>query len=173
MNRYLIHTLIMLPWLFVSTGASAFDVDGFRSGMTREQLSAEAKNRGLEAKENQYGFLIGKFADYQIDGSFAFCGEGMVAYTHSIDVNVDYIPNLQNLLKKYGQPRSVSTTQYPVSFSGGGSGYVSQMEMIWYARNDRITLSFLPENRDGKGQLRSAQGASIAYFSKNHCAKEF
>lgn len=172
MNRYLLHILMAVSWLLFTTGANAFDIDGFRSGMTREQLILEAKNRGLEAKESAYGsWIIGEFATYRIDGNFSFCGEGLVSYNRMVDFDVDYIPSLQNLIEKHGQPHLIRTTKNP--WSGPGGGYILGVEVTWYANNDRIQLSFYPEGRDGKGQLRHNRTASISYFTKNTCGKEF
>jgi hypothetical protein len=172
MNKQLIYTLYALSWLLLATGATAFDIDGFRSGMTREQLSAEAKNGGLEANQGPYGsWYIGKAAENRIDGTFSFCGKALVSYHRSVDFDVDYTPSLRTFIEKHGQPRRVRTTQNPWTGPGGGS--IARVDMAWYAGNDRITLSFSPEGRDGKGQLRHNRGASISYDAKNPCLKDF
>ena len=172
MSRSFMAILVSLPLILFALSSEAFEVDGFRSGMTREQLTTEAVNRGLEVKEGPYGsILIGKFAEYRIVGSFGFCGDALIAYSHSIDFDVDYIPTLRTTIERLGQPQRVRTLQSPWSGSGGGN--VQSVGMTWYTGNDRINLSFNPEGRDGKGQLRYFRSASIDYASKNACSKEF
>jgi hypothetical protein len=172
MNRFFLHVLIVFPALLFAECANAFDVDGFHSGMSREQLSVEATSRGLEVKEGADGsWFIGKFADQRIDGVFSFCGESMNSYSRSIDFDVDYIPMLNSLIDKSGQPRRVRTTQN--QWTGSGGGNIQNVGMLWYVNNDRITLSFNTEGRDGKGQLRYYRNATIMYHAKSRCTKEF
>lgn len=165
-------TAVTIILALLAMKAYAFDVDGFRSGITKEQLSAEAMNRGLEVKEGPYGnWFIGKFSESRIDGTFLFCGKSLVSYNRSIDFDVDYVPTLNSLIEKHGQPRSVRVT--PIPWSGPGGGNVKVVKMAWYVANEKIVLSLTPEGRDGKGQLRHNRAASINYNTKNQCTKEF
>lgn len=166
--------LFALLWFCSSViDTTAFDIDGFRSGMTRQELSIAAKNRGLEAKKGPFdNWIVGNFAESKgrIDGIFAFCGEVLVWYSRSIDFDVDYIPVLQSLIEKNGQPQRVRTS---LTQMVGAEGNMQGVEMRWYVGNDRITLSFSPEGRDGKGQLRHSRDSSISYTAKNPCWKDF
>jgi hypothetical protein len=172
MHIFRIQILLIIELLLVTGSSYAFNADGFYSGMTHKQFTAEARNRGLETKEGPNGnWLIGKFSDYRIDGTFFFCGDALMLYNRSVDFDVDYIPTLNSFIEKFGQPRSTRTTINP--WYGPGGGDVQSVEMLWFSSNDRITLSFSPEGRDGKGQLRHYRGASISYMLKNRCLKDF
>jgi hypothetical protein len=145
----------------------AFDVDGIRTGITTSELVAIGQRRGLEVKETVFGnWTMGKFSEYRIDGVFTFCGGGLISFNRSIDFDVDYVPFLNQTSGKYGAPQ-VRTTALEVSGAPGQS--VPRVEMVWYTGNDRITLSFSPEMRDGKGTLRFNRHASVDYLTKSSC----
>lgn len=159
---------ILIGLLAFLPTASAFDVDGFHSGMTREQLSVSAKELGLEVKEvSPVSWVIGKFAENRIDGSFSFCDKSLVSYSRDLDFDIDYVPTLRSLIQKYGQPKRILSEQMPWSGPGGGS--FNNVEILWYKDDDRFTLSFSPEERDGEGKLRHLRGAWVAYATKNSC----
>ena len=146
-----------------------FDVNGFHSGMTTEQLVAVAKSRGLEAAEMQRApgeWSIGKLSRYEVDGSFAFCGaEGLVSYTHNIDFDVDYIPQLESLIQKLGPPRRVSTLRAPMA--GNETVLMPEVDLTWNQDKEEIILSFSPATKE------LLRGAYISYITKNSCNKTF
>lgn len=173
MHTFFLHAVIALSLLSFTIDANAFDVDGYHSGMTREQLIAEAAKAGFDAKEAANGdwWVVGRLADPQIHGTFSFCEGTLDSYIRMIDFDLEYIPLLNSLIGLHGQPHKVQTNQR--AWSGSGGGTVQGVEMIWHAGNDRITLSFYPEGRDGEGQLRHLRNASIYYYAKTRCTKEF
>ena len=117
-------------------------------------------------------WTIGNFSEYRFDGTFTFCkGEGLVLYSRTIDFDADYMPAFHSFLEKNGQPKRTSNLQIPMY--GNGSLVVPTVEIAWYKGNDRITLSFSPELRDGKGQLRLSRNAYINYATKSSCSKDF
>ena len=146
-----------------------FDVDGFHSGMTTEQLVAVAKSRGLEAEEVQTApgvWNIGKFSRYEVDGNFAFCGgEGLVSYTHNIDFDADYIPMLESLIKNLVRPGVFRP--YVPPMAGNESVLMPEVELTWNQNNEEIILSFSPETKE------LLRGAYISYITKNSCNKSF
>lgn len=163
--------LVVLLLAVISYGAGAFDVDGYRTGMTREQLLRAAQSRGRDLWETPiHGNLaIGSRAELQIDGTFFLCEDSLVVYMKSVDFDVDYVPTLEMFLAKYGKPKTISTSQSP--WTGPGGGNVRRVEMSWTMGNDDITLSFSPEGRDGKGALRHNRASSIRYKSDSSCTK--
>jgi len=90
--------------------AHAFNVDGFRSGMTLEELKTYAARQQLDFKSTESAFgsyqhIIGTFSSFSIVGSFSSCNGIVFAYHRTIDPDVAH-PNLaEDLLKRYGQPK--------------------------------------------------------------------
>lgn len=159
--------LALSSLLIFCTGAFAFNVDGIGTGITTSDLVAIGQRRGLEVKETFSGnWAMGKFSEHRIDGMFTFCRGGLISFNRSIDFDADYVPFLNRTIAKYGAPK-VRTEALEV---GGAAGQtVQRVEIVWYTENDRITLSFNPEMRDGTGGLRFNRGASVDYLTKSAC----
>jgi hypothetical protein len=161
---------------FICNRANGFDAEGFRSGMTVEAVADMARQRELTLKNYS---ISGSFAGYALlktdrggnvdfDApliTLTFCDGGLTGFDHNIDVDVDYIPTLQDLLAKFGNPARVDVSRE--SWSGPGGGYISIEHMYWYSSTDRIELSFHPEGRTGSGALRYTHGSSISYSSRS------
>lgn len=153
----------------MTSNALAFNVDGFFTGMTLNQLKAEAHDRGLDVWQGPYqNWELGKRAQAEIDGGFVFCRGGLVIYMHSVSFDEDYVPLLRSLIAANGQPRRVETK---ASFTEGV--YMHEVVMAWYRKSDRIELSFTPEVRDGNGKVRFRRSADIDYATKNACWTKF
>ncbi len=148
---------LMLPLL-----GEAFNENGFYSGMSREQVIAAVQRFGFTLGE-----IEGTLVNRETLEMFNFCGNGLISYLRNINFDADYIPALQTLIEKNGQPEIVRVIQSP--WSGPGGGYVQGVEMLWYRGKDRIRLSFSPKAWDGYGKLRHNGGASIEYRKKNNC----
>jgi hypothetical protein len=170
--KRLIRCVLVSVWAASIHTSFAFTVDGVQSQMTQEQLSNLAASRGREIWETLAGvWVVGKRSEYQIDGLFAFCGGGLIAYNRNFDFDADYMTILRSFLEKYGQPRRVEVSQNNIE--GANPGIISTTRMIWYSGVDRVILSFNPEGRDGRGQLRYNRSANVGYASKNKCWTEF
>lgn len=155
--------------------AQAFNVDGFRSGMTVEELKNFAARqqldfRSLESAFGSYQHIIGTFSTFSIVGSFSSCNGIVFAYHRTIDPDVAHSNLAEDLLKRYGQPK-VSLERLQVHQRPGVMG--SSLKLTWYAAADRIALEMTPELRDGQGGLIFRRGASIEYTVRNACIKDF
>jgi hypothetical protein len=149
-----------------------FDVDGFHTGMTREELVNVARQRGLEAKElTSSSWGVGTSDDNYTDSNFNFCGDGLIAYSRSIDFDIDFVRSLHTLTESNGQPQEILTKEYP--WSGPGGGNIHGVEIIWRHDSEKIEIAFLPEGRDDHGKIRNTRAASISYTTKNTCWKKF
>jgi len=165
MNKIAIAALLMLA----SGAALAFDVDGYRSGMTPDDVAAIAQRQGLDMWQiaNMPGdWAIGTRAQYRIDSTFAFCAPaGLISYSHSLDPDNAYLPTVQRTIAAWGQPK-VSVRR--LVWSGPGGGDIESIDMLW-KRGDgtELSISFTPEGRDGAGTLRYNRGTSISYIDRS------
>jgi hypothetical protein len=159
---------IAAMFLVASSAASAFDVDGFHSGMTPADVAAIAQRQGLEMWQTQSAgtYATGIRSQYRIDGSFAFCpATGLVAYSHDLDPDNAYLPAVERTLAAWGQPTvSVRRGVWP----GPGGGDIATIDMVWKrADGTQLMISSNPEGRDGSGVLRYKRSASISYVDRS------
>ena len=161
-------TAVAVMFLIASGAASAFDVDGYRSGMTPADVATVAQRQGLEMWQmaNMPGdWAIGIRAQYRIDATFAFCAPtGLVSYSHSLDPDNAYLLTIERTIAAWGQPKINVRRQV---WTGPGGGEIESIDMLW-KRGDgtELSVSYTPEGRDGAGALRYNRGASISYLDR-------
>jgi hypothetical protein len=152
----------------LTASAQAFEADGFASDMSRAQIEVAARHRGLEAWNTDFdNLVIGNRPNMRIDGVFAFCDDKMRWYNRPLDFDSDYYAAMESFLGNFGQPSSTTVGQQP--WNGPGGGYVQSVSTVWKSEKDRITLSFSPEGRDGKGALIHNRAASVSYVAATRC----
>ena len=162
-------TAIAAMLLITCGAASAFDVDGYRSGMTPADVAAIAQRQGLETWQMANmpdDWAIGIRAQSRIDATLAFCAPtGLIAYSHPLDPDNAYLPTVERTITAWGQPK-VSVRR--LVWSGPGGGNIESIEMVW-KRGDgtELSISLVPEGRDGAGALRYNRGASISYIDRS------
>ena len=146
----------------VISSVSAFEVEGIRSGMSIAELRKVAAARQLELWQVAPGsWVMGRSAKYEIVGSFGVCdATGLNGYIRPLDPDVEYVGQVERSINALGQP---SVTVSRNLWNGPGGGEVVNVNMEWQRGNTRMTLSYGPEGRDGKGNLRHTRGASISY----------
>lgn len=145
----------------VTGSAMAFEVDGFRSGMSVDDLKRVAATRYLELwSVGEGSWLMGRSAKHEIVGSFGFCGpRGLNSYTRSLDPDQEYASQVERAIASLGQPK-VSITRN--LWTGPGGGEIVSVTMQWLQGGTRTTISSTPEGRDGKGNLRHNRAASLS-----------
>jgi hypothetical protein len=148
-----------------SLPALAFDVDGYSSGMSVEQLINLANVRGEKALKVTgdvpgQGWVVTD-SKGGINASLFFCDNHLQIYNHPIDFDAEYWQTLRSLLTEHGQPTKVEAQQQ--LWLGSGGGYVTHVSVSWRVGVDEITLDFNPEGRDGRGNLRYSRSASVIY----------
>jgi hypothetical protein len=159
-------TAVAAIFVIASGAASAFDVDGYRSGMASADVAAIAHRQGLEMW--QFGSIPGAWAtgiraQSRIDATFSFCpSTGLVSYSHSLDPDNVYLPTMERTIAAWGQPQVGVRRQV---WTGPGGGDIESIVMLW-KRSDgtELTVSFTPEGRDGAGALRYNRSASVSYL---------
>lgn len=167
--------VLLAALVALASPAHSFNVDGFRSGMTVDELKSYATRQGLDFRTSEgalgsYRHIIGNLSTYSIEGSFSSCNGLVFAYYRNVEADVAYANLAEDMLKRYGQPK-VWLDRLPVYQRPGVTG--SSLKLTWYVQGDRITLEMTPELRDGQGGLIFRRGASIEYAVRNGCIKEF
>ncbi|MFZ6708985.1 hypothetical protein [Undibacterium sp. TC9W] len=164
-----LHVLLFFSW---TSGALAFDVDGYRAGMTNIELENAINRNGFKyiALENS-GIVAavvnnnGKVTD--IAASFVVCKGKLSLYQHSLDFERDYVTQMEILIRDHGTPTSV--TVFPRPFVGISNTYSKVLSSTWNFGSDQITLEMTPEVRDGKGALLFNKSANITYSKTILC----
>lgn len=156
----------------ITTTAFAFDVDAYRSEMSSVELRASVTQNDDEFVESGDGQNFGGVKDSAgkivgVGPVFNLCKDKVSAYVHSLDFDKDYTGQLDAIIKEHGQPSKTEVSRAP--FPGMSNVYVTHVSHTWYFRNERISVDFGPETRDGAGALKLNRYASIGYAVKSPC----
>jgi len=166
-------TIVATLAVMTSASAMAFDVDGFRSGMSYQALASVVQEQGwslypLAAIPGVYGeYRLG--ADGKPTGdvnhlgpaSFALCQGRLVSYSRGIGPDSEYADTLRGLLANYGSNPHLSVIQQ--KWAGQGGGYITVVTTRWDRNGDRVELTLDPEGRAPDGSLKNASGAGLSY----------
>jgi len=167
-------TIVAALAVMVSASAVAFDVDGFRSGMSEQELAEVVRGQGwsiypIRTVPGVYGeFRLG--ADGKPTGSvndlgpanFSTCQGRLIAYSRELAFDTEYPETLRGLLANYGANPNVSVTQQ--QWTGPGGGYVTAVTTRWHKSGDRVDLTFHPEGRAPDGALKTSRSAGLSYI---------
>ncbi|MCA8351863.1 hypothetical protein [Burkholderia cepacia] len=158
-----------------SASASAFDVDSFRTGMSVIEVATIVRGQGWTLAPNNT--IAGVYAEVQYgqDGkvtelgpaNFSFCNGRLISYTRQLDFDTEYVPQLREMLGRYGRQPTIEVRQQP--WSGPGGGYLSVVATQWFVGRERVELAFEPEGRTGDGSLKNYRGANVSYVFPGQC----
>ncbi|VWB64145.1 hypothetical protein BAR24066_02982 [Burkholderia arboris] len=99
--------------------------------------------------------------------NFSFCKGRLVAYTRGLDFDTEYVPQLREMVGRYGSQPTIEVRQQP--WSGPGGGYISIVATRWSVGRERIEIDFEPEGRTGNGSLKNSRGANLSYVFPAQC----
>lgn len=156
-----------------STVAVAFEIDGFRSGMTREQFVAHATLVGLRVVNRPDGKLTAADPNaLQWPGATAgFCGNLLHTYGRSIWSDPVYAATLAKLFRDYGPPRKMSFRgDVTTDIDSGGGTMQSYVITYWYRGDDRMRLKSYFDWRYYQGNLGRFQPATITFETRSPCS---
>lgn len=138
--------ILSLILVFLPVGnALAFEEDGFRTGMTMQEVQALLpKGRKLDHIDVKDGhvwsFVVDKDGPPRIKPGrpeFTFCFGLLMSYSRPIRSAREHFLTLKALLERYGQPSKVEVTDY--------GGTLSQA-ILWSMPPERIYLSYRAPN---------------------------
>ena len=171
MSRYFrsVTRISLLLGAVMSGPGQAFQVDGFWSGMSTQQMVAVAAAYGLVARPGAGGYwFVGTASPPRLLGKFGFCGNYVVSYTRNIHSDADYANTLEAIFATYGPPRQMN-------FSGdveGGSvagAFRASGQTRWQRGYDRVTMVSHFDWRLYRGELLREQPASVRFETRNPC----
>lgn len=170
MNRFRSVTRISLLLGAVLSGpGQAFQVDGFWTGMSTQQLVAIAVTHGLVARPGAGGYwFVGTASPPRLLGKFGFCGNYLVSYTRNIHSDADYANTLAAIFATYGPPRKINFSGDVESGSVDGA-FRASGETRWSRGPDRVRMESHFDWRLYRGELRREQPASVTYETRNPC----
>lgn len=149
----------------------AFQVDGFWTGMGRQQLLTVAAAYGLVVQPGADGeWFVGTSLPARVLGKFGFCGNSLVSYTRNIHSDADYANTLAAIFATYGPP-------YQMNFSGdvgagtaAGGAFRASGETQWERGPDLVRMESYFDWRLYRGELQREQPASVRYETRSPCS---
>lgn len=158
-----------------SVSALAFDVDGFRTGMSVNEVATVVRGQGWTLGPNNMVAGVYIEAHFGPDGkvmelgpaNFSFCNGRLIAYTRELDFDTEYVQQLRDMVARYGSQSTIEVRQQP--WSGPGGGYISTAATKWFVGRERVELSFTPEGRTGNGSLKYYRSANVSYVFPGQC----
>lgn len=167
--RSVTHTSLLLGAL-LSGHAPAFQIDGFWSGMSTQQLVYVAANSGLVARPGADGYwYVGTSIPPRVLARFDFCGNYLVSYTRNIHSDADYASSLAAIFANYGPPRKMSFSG-DVEGSSADGAFRASGETLWVRGADRVRMESYFDWRLYHGQLQREQPASVRYETRSPCS---
>ncbi|QIX18328.1 hypothetical protein [Burkholderia multivorans] len=159
-----------------SVSAYAFDVDGFRTGMSVDEVANIVRGKGwtLSADNTDAGIYVE--AHYGQDGkvtelgpaNFSFCNRRLVAYIRELDFDAEYVSQLREMIGRYGNQPSIEVRRQ--AWNGPGGGYISTVAAKWSVGRERVEIAFEPEGHTGNGALKYYRGANVSYIFPAQCS---
>jgi hypothetical protein len=170
--------ILALLAAMATVSVSAFEVDGFRTGMNVSETAAVVQRQGWTLGPSNLAPGIYVEAHYNQDGkvselgpaNFTFCDGRLIAYLRSLDFDTEYAPKVRDMIVTYGSQPRVEVDQS--AWNGPGGGYIMSVRTMWNVGRERAEISFEPEGHTGNGALKHYRGATVSYVLPGACSKE-
>ena len=172
MSRYFrsVTRISLLLGALLSGPGLAFQVDGFWTGMSTQQLVAVAAAYGLVARPGAGGYwFVGTSSPPRLLGKFGFCGNYLVSYTRNIHSDADYANTLAAIFATYGPPRKMNFSG-DVATGAADGAFRASGETRWEWGPDRVRMESYFDWRLYRGELQREQPASVRYETRNPCS---
>ena len=153
--------LVFLASLCVCNSALAFEIDQFKSGMSRVQIKEQLDDWNFDSIED-----AGPDVTLAFDGvkketnrlfKFYFCSDKLVTFEQSLKGSIkNFVVVTQNYVRQYGQPIKVEAGTNVLS-----NGEKISMSMYWRFRNEYIGLRYV--------NLPNGEDLSVSYEVNNNC----
>lgn len=142
MSSFLKRALLLIWLTVITTQAFGFDEHGFHTGMTVEEVRKQLPKghrleKLLDEPEIYEAFDLNKLTRKELSNQkmFIFCKGLLTAYSHPLDPGMEFLPSLQSILKRLGQPTSLD-----VHDKMGISPNKLALDIKWWVAPDRISL---------------------------------
>jgi hypothetical protein len=153
--------LTLVCVLFCSTGALPFEIDQFKSGMSRSHVKELLGEWNFDNIDEAGPEVILAFDGAKKETNrlfkFYFCNDKLVSFEQSLKGSIkNFVIVTQNYVRQYGQPIKLDAATNVVS-----NGEKNSMSIYWRVRNDFIGLRYI--------NLPNGEDLSIAYEVNNNC----
>jgi hypothetical protein len=161
-------TAALTALLAVATSpAWAWERAGFKSGMTVDEIQRSLPPsyviQNLQEPGRFTSIAIVRQQPLDVLATMLLCRGRLFVLNKNIDPETDYLPEISEAIRSYGQPETKieksSAQRIP-------SGYISELTLRWITNKitgERFSISLSPQLRDGNGQLVASRSASIMY----------
>jgi hypothetical protein len=147
--------------LAICSPAQSFEIDQFKSGMSRAQVKEFLGEWNFDSVED-----AGPDVTLAFDGvkketnrlfKFYFCNDKLVTFEQSLKGSVrNFVTVTQNYVRQYGQPIKVDAATNVIS-----SGEKSSMSIYWRFRNDFVGLRYI--------NLPNGEDLAVSWEVNNNC----
>ncbi|MEO6022143.1 MAG: hypothetical protein ABIP64_03330 [Burkholderiales bacterium] len=153
--------LFFLASIFWCHDATAFEIDQFKSGMTRAQVKEFLVDWNFDQLDEVGSDVILAFDGPKKETNrlfkFYFCSDKLVTFEQSLKGSVrNFVTVTQNYVRQYGQPIKIDAGTNVVS-----NGEKSSMVIYWRLRNDFVGLRYV--------NLPNGEDLSVSYEVNNNC----
>lgn len=152
---------VVLSLLWICHTGHAFEIDQFKSGMSRAQIKDMLVNWNFDTVED-----AGPDVTLAFDGvkketnrlfKFYFCNDKLATFEQSLKGSVkNLIVVTQNYLRQYGQPIKIDAGTNVLS-----NGEKNSMAIYWRFRNEYVGLRYV--------NLPNGEDLSVSYEVNNNC----
>jgi hypothetical protein len=158
MNR--LHPILLLCFALCHH-AQAFEIDQFKSGMSRAQVKEFLAEWNFDSVEDAGPDVTLAFDGVKKETSrlfkFYFCNDKLVTFEQSLKGSVkNFVTVTQNFVRQYGQPMKVDAATNVIS-----NGEKSSMAIYWRFRNDFVGLRYI--------NLPNGEDLSVSWEVNNNC----
>jgi hypothetical protein len=166
--RIVMRTCVLLGALLTAP-VQAFQVDGFWTGMSPQQLFTTAAAYGLVAQPGKAGrWFISTMYPPRAIAEVGFCRNYLVSYRRNVLSDADYANTLAGIFATYGPPRKMSFSGDVATGTAEGA-FRASGETLWAQGLDRVRMASFFDWRLNQGDLRRQQPASVLFETRSPC----
>lgn len=141
--------------------AQSFEIDQFKSGMSRAQVKEFLAEWNFDTVEDAGSDVTLAFDGVRKETNrlfkFYFCNDKLVTFEQSLKGSVkNFVTVTQNYVRQYGQPMKVDAATNVIS-----NGEKSSMSIYWRFRNDFVGLRYI--------NLPNGEDLAVSWEVGNNC----
>ncbi len=153
--------LAFIAMLCLWHSAHGFEIDQFKSGMSRAQIREQLTDWNFDSVEDAGADVTLAFDGVKKETNrlfkFYFCNDKLVTFEQSLKGSIkNFIVVTQNYVRQYGQPIKVEAGTNVLS-----NGEKSSMAIYWRFRNEYVGLRYV--------NLPNGEDLSVSYEVNNNC----
>ena len=154
-------SFFFLASICLCANAAAFEIDQFKSGMTRAQVKESLTDWNFDLIDEAGPEVILAFDGPKKETNrlfkFYFCNDKLVTFEQSLKGSVrNFVTVTQNYVRQHGQPMKVDASNSVIS-----NGEKNSMVIYWRLRNDFVGLRY--------SNLPNGDDLAVSYEVNNNC----